>query len=967
MADIKKLKVDGVDYTIKDAEARAALSGKQDKLTAGTNITIDENNVISATGGSAAHTDLDLPIDLSSYSENDVIPTTIITKFKEHRAHIKVLYGGIQYAISNITEDASGLEGIVLNGLDIADDSYLVKILLIIKAAGSSDYKLDTVGGIDVATYIEGALTIKLDSENKFTLVTNNGVGINIYKNNSQADLIDLTLPATSGTLATTADATVTSQKVIDALGYTPYNKAASGIPKSDLASDVQTSLSKADNAAEKATAVTNVAYDTTNKKLTKTINGTTSDVVTVAKIKTDLNLAKGDVGLGNVDNKSSATIRSEITSANVTDALGYTPYNSTNPSGYISGIDGTMVKTALGYTPYNATNPEGYISGITGPMVNSALGYVPYDSANPSGYISSYTVTQSDVTNALGYVPYNSTNPNNYISGISGTDVTTALGYVPYNSTNPNGYITGISSSDVTVALGYTPYNSSNPNNYIDATTNSLNNYYTKTAVDGMVANRFQAKIVQTLPASGISTSTIYMVLQTGQQNIYDEYMYIENTWVKIGTTSIDMSEYAKTADLHNVALTGAYSSLVGKPTIPANTSDLTNDSGFITNTANNLQNYTKTDDLAPVAITNSYNDLLNKPSVPTSTSQLTNDSGFLTNTNLSQTNISTFINNVPYATLNDVRGLEDIDVEEIKKAIAAMEHIGTVTQVTGGTGLTGSGNTAVTINHSNSVVANTSWPSGTSSPENGGKFNVRDVKYDTEGHVTSYQDREITLPFIPSYDDTTVRGLISDETAARTATDARVTALENFNVNTFTSFVFCIFGIEPYIDPETMQIVPNRYYQRSDVDTGIYMDNEKVDVHLKAWLKYHYNIDDLANLKNITCYVYAMGDHGEYVNHMVTFWSQRTNSKIMNYPHLQQVGSFIDDGYGSVRRFTATQVGAILSSTDDGYVQADPLGTGKGFVTGWSSLKDRVTAAETAITGKQDTLTAGTNITID
>lgn len=37
-------------------------------------------------------------------------------------------------------------------------------------------------------------------------------------------------------------------------------------------------------------------------------------------------NVTKANVGLGNVENKSSATIRSEITSANVTTALGYTP-----------------------------------------------------------------------------------------------------------------------------------------------------------------------------------------------------------------------------------------------------------------------------------------------------------------------------------------------------------------------------------------------------------------------------------------------------------------------------------------------------------------------------------------------------------------------------------------------------------------------------------------------------------------
>ena len=40
--------------------------------------------------------------------------------------------------------------------------------------------------------------------------------------------------------------------------------------------------------------------------------------------------LTKTDVGLANVDNKSSATIRGEITSTNVTSALGYTPLSST-------------------------------------------------------------------------------------------------------------------------------------------------------------------------------------------------------------------------------------------------------------------------------------------------------------------------------------------------------------------------------------------------------------------------------------------------------------------------------------------------------------------------------------------------------------------------------------------------------------------------------------------------------------
>jgi hypothetical protein len=70
--------------------------------------------------------------------------------------------------------------------------------------------------------------------------------------------------------------------------------------------------------------------------------------------------------------------------------ALGFTPYNATNPSGYISSITSANVTTALGYTPYNATNPNGYISSITSANVTTALGYTPYNSSNPSGYITS-------------------------------------------------------------------------------------------------------------------------------------------------------------------------------------------------------------------------------------------------------------------------------------------------------------------------------------------------------------------------------------------------------------------------------------------------------------------------------------------------------------------------------------------------------------------------------------------------
>ena len=50
----------------------------------------------------------------------------------------------------------------------------------------------------------------------------------------------------------------------------------------------------------------------------------------------------------------------------------------------------------------------------------------------------------------------------------------------------------------------------------------------------------------------------------------------------------------------------------------IPTATSDLINDSGFITKEVNDLTNYTPTSSLATVATTGSYNDLTDKPTIP-------------------------------------------------------------------------------------------------------------------------------------------------------------------------------------------------------------------------------------------------------------------------------------------------------------------------------------------------------------
>jgi hypothetical protein len=132
--------------------------------------------------------------------------------------------------------------------------------------------------------------------------------------------------------------------------------------------------------------------YDVTNSvgrfKIYTTGNAEFTNNLTAASfIKSGGTAAQFLKADGSVDGNTYLT---GITSSQVTTALGYTPYNATNPSGYITGITSANVTTALGYTPYNSTNPSGYITGITSANVTTALGYTPYNSTNPSGYITS-------------------------------------------------------------------------------------------------------------------------------------------------------------------------------------------------------------------------------------------------------------------------------------------------------------------------------------------------------------------------------------------------------------------------------------------------------------------------------------------------------------------------------------------------------------------------------------------------
>ena len=81
----------------------------------------------------------------------------------------------------------------------------------------------------------------------------------------------------------------------------------------------------------------------------------------------------------------------------------------------------------------------------------------------------------------------------------------------------------------------------------------------FVTTAITNAIAGITQIhfEIVSSLPATG-DEGTIYLVSNSGTgTNVYDEYIYVNDNWEKIGTTDIDLSPYMLKTDM--VAITSA------------------------------------------------------------------------------------------------------------------------------------------------------------------------------------------------------------------------------------------------------------------------------------------------------------------------------------------------------------------------------------------------------------------------
>lgn len=198
-----------------------------------------------------------------------------------------------------------------------------------------------------------------------------------------------------------------------------------------------------------------NTAYD--RSLITLSVGGTTTKTITLTKQNGSTLTASFTDTVTSVFGRTGDVV---LLSSDVTTALGFTPYNSSNPSGYttntgtVTSVSGAGTVSGLTLTGTVTTSGSLTLGGtltLTSLNVTNALTFTPYDAANPANYI---TVAQAraaislTTTGTSGAATYSSStgvlNIPQYQSGVTsivaGTGITISptngLGAVTINST---------------------------------------------------------------------------------------------------------------------------------------------------------------------------------------------------------------------------------------------------------------------------------------------------------------------------------------------------------------------------------------------------------------------------------------------------------------------------------------------------------------------------------------------------
>lgn len=306
-----------------------------------------------------------------------------------------------------------------------------------------------------------------------------------------------------------------------------------------------------------------------------------------------------------------------------------------TSQNGEISGSpklkvgDGESAYVDLPYVGLTESEINTVISNAIGDLRNFSKVKVNSTDIQPASYTDTLTLSAGDnvtltpnASTKTISISATDTTYENATSGkaglMSGTDkgnldqaVTKLSGIANGAQVNvietvkKNGTALTVTNKAVDISVPTKTSDISNDSGFITKAVNDLTNYYkksetyTQTEIDNKISAipKFAIQVVQSLPTSNISTTTVYLV-STGTEtnNLYTEYIYVNNKWEILGTQKLDLSPYVKSTDLAAVATSGSYADLIDEPT---KLSEFTNDKNFPSdaNYVHTDNNYTTTE----------------------------------------------------------------------------------------------------------------------------------------------------------------------------------------------------------------------------------------------------------------------------------------------------------------------------------------------------------------------------------
>lgn len=165
---------------------------------------------------------------------------------------------------------------------------------------------------------------------------------------------------------------------------------------------------------------------------------------------------------------------------------------------------------------------------------------------------VATFSANASSASTAAITVPTNTSDLNNdsgFITSSSLPTVNDATLTITQNGVSVGTFSANASSAS-TAAITVPTAVSSLTNDSGYQTASDVNTAIT-TAISGITGISFE--IVSTLPATG-DPGTIYLISHGGSgTDIYDEYVYVNNAWEKIGTTAGDFTDVAYYDSVNN------------------------------------------------------------------------------------------------------------------------------------------------------------------------------------------------------------------------------------------------------------------------------------------------------------------------------------------------------------------------------------------------------------------------------